>query len=959
VNFLIKSFLFFSVIIVFSAIIPGGVQATIKTWDGGGVSNDWSTAANWSGDTVPVTTDAVIFDSTSTKNVTMDAMGTWLGGAFNINSGYTGIITQAVAFTAGAFTQATGTFTGASQAIMVSSFTLSGGTFNSTSTILHDTGSFIISGSPTFTHNSGTVIFDGLANANATIDAPGVIFSKVTVNKSGGVTVNNATFTLTIVSGTTLPLGNSSTFTFSNGGTYGDTTTNIVNNGTLTVETGTLTLTPRGNFYGTFTNNGTITANSITGFTVKGEFINNGTASMTSMTTGIDINGNFTNNANSTWLTGVNPTMTVSGNFTVNSASVFPTNATVTFDGPANANTTIDASGVSFNQVTINKSGGIAYFGSATFTIVSGTTLPLGNSPTLTFSNSGSYGIFVTDIVNNGILTMGTGTLTVTPNGTFTNNSTITANSITAWTMNGNFINNGITSMNNLVSPITINGNFTNNGGKTWSTGTNPTMTVSGNFTVNSASIFPANVSVNFTDLITDPSTKTFAGGGKTYKNMLVNGAGTRTVFFTGANTFENFTIIAPRTVTFPSSTTTTINAEFIAVGSLGKIITINASSLGTQAMLSKSSGIVNADYLSLRDSGAIGGATWYAGTHSTDGGNNSGWLFTSPPTYFLGIVIVGTGSVISSPIGINCGGDCNEYYASGTVVTLTAIEGAGSVFIGWTGLGCSGVGTCIVTMDADKAFIATFDTALIDNSPTADNLAITSQDNCIDSPNTLYIFGWNYNDVDGNNENQFQFQISDDPTFLTTAVDRLESGLNNPPGTYNSQAVNVQLTGSDSLRYGTTYYWRVKVWETDPSLPGNPGLDSGWIEGSSFTTPPYPWPKASFTFTQGTPTIYDVVFTNTSVCYNDGGSPVDCGSYLWNFGDAASSQNTSTLQNPSHTYSGLGDFTVTLIANDAVPDFTCQISSDISIADNVQNFVRSLPIWKEISPFLINILGD
>lgn len=68
-----------------------------------------------------------------------------------------------------------------------------------------------------------------------------------------------------------------------------------------------------------------------------------------------------------------------------------------------------------------------------------------------------------------------------------------------------------------------------------------------------------------------------------------------------------------------------------------------------------------------------------------------------------------GTGTITSSPAGVNCGADCNESYTSGTVVTLTATPASGSTFAGWSGGGCSGTGACVVTMDAAKAVTATF----------------------------------------------------------------------------------------------------------------------------------------------------------------------------------------------------------------------------------------------------------
>ncbi len=68
-----------------------------------------------------------------------------------------------------------------------------------------------------------------------------------------------------------------------------------------------------------------------------------------------------------------------------------------------------------------------------------------------------------------------------------------------------------------------------------------------------------------------------------------------------------------------------------------------------------------------------------------------------------------GSGTVTSSPAGINCGTDCSQNYIYGTVVTLTAQASAGSIFTGWSGGGCSGTGTCTVTMDSAKTCTAAF----------------------------------------------------------------------------------------------------------------------------------------------------------------------------------------------------------------------------------------------------------
>jgi len=63
-----------------------------------------------------------------------------------------------------------------------------------------------------------------------------------------------------------------------------------------------------------------------------------------------------------------------------------------------------------------------------------------------------------------------------------------------------------------------------------------------------------------------------------------------------------------------------------------------------------------------------------------------------------------GSGTITSSPAGIDCGADCAESYASGTLVTLTAIPAGGSSFAGWSGTGwsgsgCQGTADCTMTM--------------------------------------------------------------------------------------------------------------------------------------------------------------------------------------------------------------------------------------------------------------------
>jgi len=84
--------------------------------------------------------------------------------------------------------------------------------------------------------------------------------------------------------------------------------------------------------------------------------------------------------------------------------------------------------------------------------------------------------------------------------------------------------------------------------------------------------------------------------------------------------------------------------------------------------------------------------------------------------THQLDVTTAGSGSgyVGSAPAGIDCQTgsathtDCSEDYAGGSV-TLTANPATGSDFSGWSGGGCSGTGTCTVSMDQARSVTATF----------------------------------------------------------------------------------------------------------------------------------------------------------------------------------------------------------------------------------------------------------
>jgi hypothetical protein len=86
--------------------------------------------------------------------------------------------------------------------------------------------------------------------------------------------------------------------------------------------------------------------------------------------------------------------------------------------------------------------------------------------------------------------------------------------------------------------------------------------------------------------------------------------------------------------------------------------------------------------------------------------------------------------------------------------------------------------------------------------------------------------------------------------------------------------------------------------------------------------TPPGTPPSASFTWTNA-----GLVFTFTDTSIPGSSGPIT--SWAWDFGDGG----TSTLQNPTHTYAGIGTYSVTLIVNGTGGDGTASTRIALTVA--------------------------
>ncbi len=139
------------------------------------------------------------------------------------------------------------------------------------------------------------------------------------------------------------------------------------------------------------------------------------------------------------------------------------------------------------------------------------------------------------------------------------------------------------------------------------------------------------------------------------------------------------------------------------AVGKIGRITT-GATPTFTEYALPSS--VSNPVGITAGPDGAI----WFA--ERDFGGNRVGRI--TVPTEALSVSFSGggNGQVTSDLSGISCTGsgpNCSFEFPDSKIVTLTASAKPGYVFQGWSGGGCSGTGTCAVTISADTSVAANF----------------------------------------------------------------------------------------------------------------------------------------------------------------------------------------------------------------------------------------------------------
>jgi len=169
-------------------------------------------------------------------------------------------------------------------------------------------------------------------------------------------------------------------------------------------------------------------------------------------------------------------------------------------------------------------------------------------------------------------------------------------------------------------------------------------------------------------------------GGGTTYYSLNVtrSGAGTGTVSSNPSGINCGSTCSA----SYASGTTVTLSASPASGSTFGGW---SGACTGTGSCIVS---MTAARSVTATFNGGGGGTTYYSLNVTRSG--------------------TGTGTVTSSPSGINCGSTCSASYASGTTVTLNAAPASSATFSGWSGA-CTGTGSCIVSMTAARSVTATF----------------------------------------------------------------------------------------------------------------------------------------------------------------------------------------------------------------------------------------------------------
>jgi len=212
---------------------------------------------------------------------------------------------------------------------------------------------------------------------------------------------------------------------------------------------------------------------------------------------------------------------------------------------------------------------------------------------------------------------------------------------------------------------------------------------------------------------------------------------------------------------------------------------------------------------------------------------------FAPIPTSTLSVTKSGTGSgtVSSSPSGINCGATCAAAFPTGNSVTLTATASSGSTFTGWSGGGCSGTGTCVVTLNADSTVTAGFGPAPVSSY---------QQTVVADAPAGY----WRLNETSGTSAVKTTGAANNGTyTNVTLGVAGLLAGAGNTAASFSGTNSRVQIASNAAV--SPTARISVEAWIKPTALPANNAFNSIVSKAESYSLQ-FNGPRLEFTIIQG-----------------------------------------------------------------------------------------------------------
>jgi fibronectin-binding autotransporter adhesin len=498
----------------------GAARANQCVWVGGGGNGSggrFSRASNWSctGGATRATTDDYFFDPTMTVNSKTGANtsctfdnngGDITANSVTIRNTYTSTLngnsTNIAVTITSAWTQSTGTFSGAAGDLTVGSLSLTGGAFTANTGTTSIDGSFSRSGTATFDASTGTVALTG---AGATVTGASGTNDFNLLSVSGSYTLgsdlavaSNLTLTGTLAT---------STFGLSVKGAMSQTA------GTFTGGAGTVGITGALAISGTGSFTASTGTTSVGGsFTFTGASFNaNGGTLLLTGSGSLSPGGSTSLNA---------LTVGASGTYTLGSALLVTSNLTITAGTLKDAGFATSVGGNWSNSGTFTSTGTVTLTGSGT---VAGAT---GSSKFYALSISGSYTMSTTDLATASDLTL-TGTLA-------TNGLNLSV---------GGSLNQSAGTLTGGAGTVGITSNLTMTGGTY--TGGSGSATVGGNVNVSATATSSSDSTLvgywSFDDTNHNLDSSSYASTGST-------------LGWTGT-TSSNFTSDKPSSITFTDTT--------------------------------------------------------------------------------------------------------------------------------------------------------------------------------------------------------------------------------------------------------------------------------------------------------------------------------------------------------------------------------------------------------------------